>query len=179
MVAKSKLRPVPRSSRTWPRFNRLFARHGASSVDSPRPLRTTARLARFRGQVVVGPFRLTGLAKRGPTAVEGRGLVQGNRLQGLDEFERFSIGPLAVEIVGLVTHRVTQTSLHAVAVVIQHLFEGALVDNGLVALPTGPLLALEGLHGHRAEFDTLHRLPRLLLADQQANSMEPGGASGE
>jgi len=61
-------------------------------------------------------------------------------------------------------------AFEAVAVVVEHLFERAAVDDRLVALKARALLAFVRLKGDRAELDALDRPPRLGVARGSATT---------
>src|SRR3712207_6847788 len=66
---------------------------------------------------------------------------------------RSTLFPYTTLFRSLVAHRVTAAAFHAVIVVIEHFAERSLVDDGLVALDAGTLLALKRFDGDGAELD--------------------------
>lgn len=81
-------------------------------------------------------------------------------VERFDEFEKSSIGRLAIKIVGLVANGITHSAFHAVIVVVEHFLERATINDGLIALEARPLFALESLYRDGTKFNPFDRLPR-------------------
>ena len=79
--------------------------------------------------------------------IEGGGLVGWNLVQRIDKSEMCSIGLVFIELIGFVANRIAPSAFHAVAIVIEDLFERPEVNDSLVAFETGALLAFECLDG--------------------------------
>jgi hypothetical protein len=104
--------------------------------------------------------------------VEGCGLLQRDVFQRWNPDEVLSVGRALIELKRLVTDSVALASLDAVTVVIEHLFEGAFVDNRLSPFQAWTLFPLKSLHGDRAKLDAFDRSPGFCLALENADPVE-------
>jgi hypothetical protein len=107
-------------------------------------------------------------------AVERLRLVWRNLLARLNEREVLAIRLFFIELTSLVANGVTLPTLHAMVVIIEDLLERAKIYHGLVTLKARALLAFEGTHGYGAEFDSLNRAPRIVIALENLNAVETG-----
>ena len=101
-------------------------------------------------------------------------MIGRNFFKWVNEFEKFSVGCIAVKLVSFVADSVTFSAFHGMAVIIEHFFERAFVNNRLLAVQGGALFTLEGFDGHAFEFDSLNGLPRLFIKLQNLNSIKSG-----
>src|SRR5687768_7299325 len=105
-------------------------------------------------------------------ATERRGFLWRNFNARSDELEEPAVRRLAEQFVSPVGNGVTHAALDAMAVVVEHLFEGTFVNDRLPALEGRSLLAFERLDRHRAKLDPLHRAPRLRIKFHDRDAVE-------
>src|SRR6266852_3652364 len=153
----------------------------ATNRPLPRSLATTSPVAALTGwssRLVIAPFGFLGMAQPHLPADEWLGLCQRNLDARVNELEELAVGRLLEELISLIADRVALAAFHAVMVVVQHLLEGAFVNDRLLALEARALLAFERLHGHRSEFDPPHDAPRRGVALQNLNAIKTGVHEG-
>ena len=118
------------------------------------------------------------MSQGGGGAIEGFCFFEWDGDQRRDEGKVVAIRRFLVELVGLVTDGVALAALQCVAVVVEDFFEGAFVNDSLVALEARALFAFPCLDGDRAEFDALDGLPRGIVAFEDFDAVEASFLEG-
>src|SRR5713101_4173096 len=119
-------------------------------------------------------FRRRAQRACGGPASEWLGAAQGDLLERRYGDDLHGVRLAGQDAVGLVADGRALAADERVAVVVLYLFPRALVDDGLVALPARPLLALARRHGHAAELKAAKGLPWPLVILVKRDGVEAG-----
>lgn len=121
--------------------------------------------------MVISSFGFLGIPEAGDRTIEISGLADRNLGQRVDKLKLIGVvGP--IEFVGSTTDSVAFATFHRVALVIENLFEGSLVNDSLVLLEAGSLGWLHCLESHTAELKALDGLPGLGIKIEAPNGLE-------
>ena len=117
---------------------------------------------------------LARVAQSSSGTVESGCFFEGDLFAGLNKFKKIAVRLFSIELKRFVANGVTAAAAIAVAVVVDDLFEWALVDNGLVAFEANTFLTLEGLDRERTELDSVDCLPGGGCAFEDSDAVKAG-----